>query len=163
MNEDKLIHFLVDVIPKQKRVQFVRPYINEAPAPVNDYYTIYIIDVNTQSAGRIENEYIQGKLTQSIKTLKEYTIQYDFIGDDALINALSYSDMLQKLTGFETKGIGFLNVTPVKNLTFLQSNKDFKGRYGFDLHLSVVDSVDLGIEQDVLEKITVECKLVINQ
>ena len=68
-------------------------------------------------------------------------MQLDFYGPDAFDNAIEFQQTLQ-VNLAHTFGVADLKVmSEIRNLTFLQENKEYMPRYNFDVDVFVVDTI----------------------
>lgn len=125
-------------------VQFVDPYLDEVPTPLGDWAQMNIF--NRENIGWNQERYIShdeqtGKAVYKYDVERIYHIQIDFYGENAFDNAGIYQQTLQQSL-VDTDGILDLKrVGIIENRTFLQENKKYQKRYGFDIEVFVIDTI----------------------
>ena len=125
-------------------VQFVDPYLDEVPTPLGDWAQMNIF--NRENIAWNQERYIShdeqtGKAVYKYDVERIYHIQIDFYGENAFDNAGIYQQTLQQSL-VDTDGILDLKrVGIIENRTFLQENKKYQKRYGFDIEVFVIDTI----------------------
>ena len=125
-------------------VQFVDPYLDEVPTPLGDWAQMNIF--NRENIGWNQERYTlhdeqTGKAVYKYDVERIYHIQIDFYGENAFDNAGIYQQTLQQSL-VDTDGILDLKrVGIIENRTFLQENKKYQKRYGFDIEVFVIDTI----------------------
>lgn len=142
MTEKGLYDFLQSLMPE---LQFINAYTDDAPVPLSDYATFNVLDISDRGwSQKRQKSYDDEKHTviSAYDVQRIYTVQLDFYGQNAFDNARVFKQTLQvALT--KTFGIADLKqMSPIRNLTFLQENKQWMKRYNFDVELFVVDTVE---------------------
>lgn len=139
----ELSEYLRGLMPE---IQWVRPYLNDAPLPPPDtnWATLNIMGIEDRGWSQIRQasyDDATGLITQYYDVQRIHTIQFDFYGPDAFDNATRFKQTLQ--VGLVTqRGIADLKaMTDVRNLTFLMENKAYIGRFNFEADLFVVDTI----------------------
>ncbi len=146
----QIFDYLQGLMPNTQRFIFINPYNDKTPPPPHytDYAQFHIlseedIGLNQQQISDYD------KATDTVKVnynqLKVITIQLDFYGPNALSNCNFYRQLL-KVNLQLSKGQGILDLKTISNirdLTFLQPNKQFCQRYNFDLEAYIIDTIQI--------------------
>lgn len=144
MTEKDLYDYLQSLMPE---LQFISAYTDKAPVPLTDYATFNVINIADRGWSQSRQaDYIEERdkdlLKVSYDVQRIYTVQIDFYGANAFNNATIFKQNLQ--VGL-TKNFGIADlkkISPIRNLTFLQENKQWLKRYNFDIELYVVDTIE---------------------
>ena len=142
MSENELFDFLQSLMPE---LQFIEAYTDDVPVPLTDYATFNVVNIEdrgwSQKRQLCYNEEI--KIVKNAYDVQRiYTVQLDFYGENAFNNALIFEQELQVGLA-NTFGVADLKkISSIRNLTFLQENKQFLKRYSFDVELFVVDTIE---------------------
>jgi hypothetical protein len=142
MQENKLYDYLQSLMPD---LQFVNPYTDNVPLPkAPNYATFNILDVSDRGWSQPRQTAYDpetGIITLAYDVQRIYRVQLDFYGPDAFDNASVFKQTLQ-VNLAENFGIADLKeISPIRNLTFLQENKRYMRRYNFDAEVFVVDTI----------------------
>ena len=142
MTEKDLYDFLQSLMPE---LQFINAYTDNVPVPLSDYATFNVLDISDRGwSQKRQKSYDdeQGIVTNAYDVQRIYRVQLDFYGSNAFDNAQVFKQTLHvALT--KTFGIADLKrMSPIRNLSFLQENKQWLRRYNFDAELFVVDTVE---------------------
>lgn len=143
MKQKVLYDYLQSLMPT---LQWVNPYTDRSPLPPvgTNYATFNIMRVDDRgwSQERPTNyDATTGLISIDYDVQRIYSVQLDFYGPDAFDNASIFKQTLQ-VNLAENFGIVDLKVmSEIRNLTFLQENKEFMPRYSFDLDVFVVDTI----------------------
>lgn len=145
MTENDLYDKLQALMPEG--VQFIDPYLDEVPTPLGDYAQFNVLD--RENIGWCQERYLNRdevnppSLQIAYDVQRIYTIQIDFYGENAYDYAGVYQQTLQQNMVDDEIGeeLCFKSVSSVENRTFLQENKKYKKRYGFDIQCFVVDTI----------------------
>ena len=125
-------------------VQFVDPYLDEVPTPLGDWAQMNIFDrtnIGWNQKRYTSHDEQTGKATYSYDVERIYHIQIDFYGENAYDNAGIYQQTLQQSLVDEDGILDLKTVGVVENRTYLQENKKYQKRYGFDIEVFVVDTI----------------------
>ncbi len=140
MIDSAVYDYLQGLLPKG--LQFVDPYIDTLPQPPTDWAQMNILDIENiawSQPRRIDDE---DKLIEAYDIERVYHIQFDFYGKSAYENALNYQQTLQVAVGSDDNPtLDFKSVGSIENRTFLQENKKYQYRYGFDISVFVIDTI----------------------
>lgn len=153
MQESDLYDTLEALMPSG--VQCINPYLDDVPLPLGNYYQFNLISVTpiAWSQSRIDNIDEEDK-TMSIKHDRQniYKVQIDFYGENSLHYANVFHHTLQSNLVEDDDILNLKQIFAVENRCFLQENKKYQRRYGFDIDLFIVDTIT---EEDVpyLEKV----------
>ena len=141
MTESDLYDTLQALMPSG--VQFVDPYLDEVPLPLGDWAQMNILSVDpiAWNQERYVADTKEGLGSYEYDIERIYTIQIDFYGANALSNASLFHQTLQKNVVFEGTTISLKRIGVIDNRSFLQENKKFQKRYGFDIELFIVDTI----------------------
>lgn len=143
MLESRVYDILQELMPDG--VQYVDPYLDEDPTPLGDYAQFNVLsrrDIAWGQSRFVEATNESQEVTYAFDIQRVYTIQIDFYGDSAFDNAGIYQQTLrQNLVDQDTNTMDLKSITAVENRSFLQENKKYKKRYGFDLEVFIVDTV----------------------
>ena len=142
MRESDLYDTLQALMPEG--VQFVDPYLDEVPLPNGDYAQMNVLDV--KPIGWNQKRYVS---TDDVKRTvkydydleKVYKVQIDFYGEGAFDNAVSFHQNLMANAVDDDSVVNLKVIGDIQNRCFLQENKKFLKRYGFDIELFVVDTI----------------------
>lgn len=143
MKRNELFDYLQSLMPT---LQWVNPYHDNSPLPPvgTNWATFNVLRIADRGwSQRRPTAYDNdtGLITNAYDVQRIYTVQMDFYGPDAFDNAATYKQYLQ--VGLTTKfGIADLKeISEIRNLTFLQENKEYMHRYEFDADLFIVDTI----------------------
>lgn len=141
MTESDLYDTLQALMPSG--VQFVDPYLDEVPLPLGDWAQMNILSIDpiAWNQERYVADTNEGLGSYEYDIERIYTIQIDFYGANALTNASEFHQTLQKNVVFEGTTISLKKIGVIDNRSFLQENKKFQRRYGFDIELFIVDTI----------------------
>ena len=140
MTESDLYDILQALMPSG--VQFVDPYLDEVPTPKGDWAQMNILNISPIAWN--QERYVsaeEGLGSYEYDIERVYTIQFDFYGANALSNASLFHQTLKKNVVFEGTTISLKKIGDIDNRSFLQENKKFQRRYGFDIELFIVDTI----------------------
>lgn len=143
MTENKLYDILQSLLPEG--LQFVDPYLDTVPIPQGDYAQMNIIDITPIAWTQrryVKTDDTEKTVTYAYDWQKVYKVQFDFYGENAFDNAVNYQhNLIAGLTDFDDD-VNLKTVGDVQNRCYLQENKLFLRRYGFDIDLFIVDTID---------------------
>lgn len=143
MTESDLYDTLQALMPAG--VQFVDPYLDETPVPLGDWAQMNLLSIKpigwNQRRYTSANE-VKQTAGYAYDIERIYTVQIDFYGANALTNAsLFHQTLQQNIVDDEANTICLKTIGQIENRTFLQENKKFQKRYGFDIDLFIVDTI----------------------
>lgn len=145
MTENEIYDYLQVEMPKG--LQFVNPYIDDAPVPKGDFATMNIISI--QDKGRStqkQKDFNDYMVNIEFEILRVYTIQFDFFGINSFDNSRIFKQTLEvNLSRKSHQGknkMGLLRTGLIRNLTNLLTEKKYLRRYSFDADFSVVDTIE---------------------
>lgn len=141
-----LYDYLQSLLPNN--LQFVDPYIDNAPIPQGDWCCMNVL--NTQTIGRSAER--QGEVNIRMQAVnifydiqKIYKVQFDFYGINSFNNAEIYLQTLQVELDKNTKqgnsNYNLKEVSEVRNLTEFLENKKYYKRYSFDVSLYCIETI----------------------
>lgn len=152
MTENDLYDTLQALMPAG--LQFVDPYQDEVPLPKDNYAQMNIIDVQPIAWNqRRVNTYDEKKATFSYDIEQIYRVQIDFYGSNAYNNALFFHHSLMVNLVEDDDQVCLKKIGDIQNRCFLQENKKYLKRYGFDIELFIVDTINK--DSPYLDKIVV--------
>lgn len=143
MTETKLYDILQALLPEG--LQFVNPYLDTVPLPKGDYAQMNIIDI--VPIAWTQKRYVDTSdenktVTYAYDWQKIYKVQFDFYGDNSFNNCVNYHhNLTASLMDFDDD-VNLKTIGEVQNRSFLQENKLFLRRYGFDIDLFIVDTIE---------------------
>ena len=142
MTENDLYDILQSLMPEG--VQFVDPYLDEVPLPKGDYVQMNILDIkpiawNQKRYINTDDEKRTVKYGYDLE--KVYKVQIDFYGENAFDNAVSFHQNLMANVVDDDDAVNLKTIGDIQNRCFLQENKKFLKRYGFDIDLFIVDTI----------------------
>lgn len=142
MTESNLYDILQALMPSG--VQFIDPYLDEVPTPKGDWVQMNLLSVapvawNQRRFVSADGQKETAGYAYDIERI--YTVQIDFYGANAMANASLFHQTLQQNVVDETEAICLKTIGQIENRTFLQENKKFQKRYGFDIELFIVDTI----------------------
>ena len=145
MTESNLYNILQALMPSG--VQFVDPYLDEVPLPLGDWAQMNILSIEpiAWNQERYIGDTKEGLGSFNYDIERIYTIQVDFYGANAFTNASLFHQTLQNNVVFEGTAISLKKIGVIDNRSFLQENKKFQRRYGFDIDLFIVDTISKDI------------------
>lgn len=152
MKESDLYDALQNLMPTG--VQFVNPYLDEVPLPRGNYAQMNILDI--KPIGWNQRRFVDNnpeKATFAYDIEKVYTVQIDFYGADSLDNATLFHQTLMRNIVEDDDVVCLKRIGDIQNRCFLQENKKYLLRYGFDIELFIVDTITK--DSPYLEKIVV--------
>lgn len=140
MTEKDLYDTLQALMPAG--LQFVDPYLDEVPLPKDNYAQMNIIEVqpiawNQRRVDKSDDK----KATFAYDIEKIYRVQVDFYGSKAYDNALYFHQALTVNLVEDDDTICLKRAGAIENRCFLQENKKYLKRYGFDIELFIVDTI----------------------
>lgn len=144
MKQSDLYDYLQTLVPT---IQFVDPYIDEAPLPPvgTNFATMAVLSINDRgwSQGR-QTAYDATKGTTTVKydVQRIYSVQFDFYGPDAFENAALYKQTLQVNLTQQGTVVDLKSMSEIRNLTYLEENRKYVHRYEFDVEVFVVDTIE---------------------
>ena len=143
MTETQVYDYLQSLMPG---LQFVNPYTDSVPLPKKgDYATFNILDV--QDCGWSQSRQTgydaeAGTVGVAWDVQRIYRVQIDFYGENSFYNATVFKQTLQ-VNLAQKHGLADLKqLSPIRNLSFLQENKKWLRRYSFDAEVFIVDTVE---------------------
>lgn len=127
-------------------LQFVDPYIDDAPLPTRgtDYATMNVMGASDRGwAQKVPTAYNAqtGLDTLRFDTQRIYRIQIDFYGPNAFSNATVFKQTLQVNLTKQKTTLDLKTMSDIRNLTFLDESKTYIHRYSFDVEVFLVDSI----------------------
>lgn len=142
MKESDLYDTLQALMPTG--VQFVNPYLDEVPLPRGDYVQMNILDIkpigwNQRRFVDVDSSEDEAVFAYDIQ--KIYTVQVDFYGANSLENATFFHQSLMVNIVEDDDSICLKRIGDIQNRCFLQENKKYLLRYGFDIELFIVDTI----------------------
>lgn len=156
MTENDLYDTLQALLPSG--LQFVDPYLDEVPIPKGDWCQMNILSITpiawNQRRYSVDTQQGLGKFLYDIE--KVYHIQFDFYGENALDNANLYHQTLMVNIVEDDDTISLKRIGDIQNRCFLQENKKYLKRYGFDIEVFIVDTISK--DNPYLENILVNYK-----
>ena len=140
MTENDLYNTLQVLMPEG--VQFVDPYLDEVPLPKSDYVQMNIIDIEpiAWNQRRVETS-DEEKATFAYDIERIYRVQVDFYGANAFDNASLFHQSLMVNIVEDDDTVCLKKIGDIQNRCFLQENKKYLRRYGFDIELFIVDTI----------------------
>lgn len=140
MTENDLYDTLQGLMPKG--VQFVDPYLDEVPLPKGDYVQMNIIDIQPIAWNqRRVNTLSEEKAVFAYDIERIYRVQVDFYGANSFDNASYFHQALMVNIVEDDDTLCLKKIGDIQNRCFLQENKKYLRRYGFDIELFVVDTI----------------------
>lgn len=156
MTENDLYNTLQAFLPNN--LQFVDPYLDDVPLPKGDWCQMNILNITpiawNQRRYNALNQ--QGTASFLYDIQKVYNIQFDFYGENALDNANLYHQTLMVNIVEDDDTISLKRIGDIQNRCFLQENKKYLKRYGFDIEVFIVDTISK--DNPYLENILVNYK-----
>lgn len=156
MTENDLYNTLQAFLPNN--LQFVDPYLDEVPIPKGDWCQMNVLWITpiawNQRRYNALNQ--QGTASFLYDIQKVYNIQFDFYGENALNNANLYHQTLMVNIVEDDDTISLKRIGDIQNRCFLQENKKYLKRYGFDIEVFIVDTISK--DNPYLENILVNYK-----
>lgn len=141
MTEQEVYDYLQSLLPKG--LQFVDPYLDVLPQPLGDWAQMNVLsraNIAWSQSRFLETNETGGVWAYDIERV--YTIQFDFYGEHAYDNAAEFQQNLQvSLVNDDNEKMDLKTIGDIENRTFLQENKKYQRRYGFDLTCFVVDTI----------------------
>ena len=127
-------------------LQFVDPYIDDAPLPKlgTDYATMNVIGTADRGwAQGVQTGYdaIKGTTNVRYDTQRIYRIQIDFYGPNSFENATVFKQTLQVNLTKQKTTVDLKSMSDIRNLTSLTESKTYIHRYNFDVEVFLVDSI----------------------
>lgn len=140
MTENDLYNTLQGLMPEG--VQFVDPYLDEVPLPKGDYVQMNIIDIEpiAWNQRRVDTS-DEEKATFAYDIERIYRVQVDFYGANAFDNASLFHQSLMVNIVEDDDTVCLKKIGDIQNRCFLQENKKYLRRYGFDIELFIVDTI----------------------
>lgn len=143
MTETQVYDYLQSLMPS---LQFVNPYTDSVPLPKKgDYATFNILDVQDRGWSQSRQtgyDEEAGTVGVAWDVQRIYRVQIDFYGANAFNNATVFKQTLQ-VNLAQKHGLADLKqLSPIRNLSFLQENKKWLRRYNFDAEVFIVDTVE---------------------
>ncbi len=140
MTENDLYNTLQGLMPEG--VQFVDPYLDEVPLPKGDYVQMNIIDIEpiAWNQRRVDTS-DEEKATFAYDIERIYRVQVDFYGANAFDNASLFHQSLMVNIVEDDDMVCLKKIGDIQNRCFLQENKKYLRRYGFDIELFIVDTI----------------------
>lgn len=140
MTENDLYNTLQGLMPEG--VQFVDPYLDEVPLPKGDYVQMNIIDIEpiAWNQRRVDTS-DEKKATFAYDIERIYRVQVDFYGANAFDNASLFHQSLMVNIVEDDDTVCLKKIGDIQNRCFLQENKKYLRRYGFDIELFIVDTI----------------------
>ena len=140
MTENDLYNTLQGFMPEG--VQFVDPYLDEVPLPKGDYVQMNIIDIEpiAWNQRRVDTS-DEEKATFAYDIERIYRVQVDFYGANAFDNASLFHQSLMVNIVEDDDTVCLKKIGDIQNRCFLQENKKYLRRYGFDIELFIVDTI----------------------
>lgn len=140
MTENDLYNTLQGLMPEG--VQFVDPYLDEVPLPNGDYVQMNIIDIEpiAWNQRRVDTS-DEEKATFAYDIERIYRVQVDFYGANAFDNASLFHQSLMVNIVEDDDTVCLKKIGDIQNRCFLQENKKYLRRYGFDIELFIVDTI----------------------
>ena len=136
-----------------------RGYQNSTTLPQTQDYTMYYYGDNSRIGTNVD----EFKDTKTIvHTLREYTVNIDFCGDDQAkiqqraTNLAVLGRSFYSVDFFKTFGIAFNYAEDVKYLPFVDETEQYVHRYRIVLHLTRWDSVTVTQETAIHADVYVE-------
>lgn len=143
MIEKDLFDVLQAMLPAE--VQYINPYIDDAPVPKGNYCQFNIIDrsnIGWNQDRYVSENNVKKTVTYAHDIQRIYTVQIDFYGKDAFDLAGQYNQILmQSLIDDDNWQVDLKKIGTVENRCFLPENKKYQRRYGFDVELFVIDTI----------------------
>ena len=140
MTENDLYNTLQGLMPEG--VQFVDPYLDEVPLPKGDCVQMNIIDIEpiAWNQRRVDTS-DEEKATFAYDIERIYRVQVDFYGANAFDNASLFHQSLMVNIVEDDDTVCLKKIGDIQNRCFLQENKKYLRRYGFDIELFIVDTI----------------------
>ena len=140
MTENDLYNTLQGLMPEG--VQFVDPYLDEVPLPKGDYVQMNIIDIEpiAWNQRRVDTS-DEEKATFAYDIERIYRVQVDFYGANSFDNASLFHQSLMVDIVEDDDTVCLKKIGDIQNRCFLQENKKYLRRYGFDIELFIVDTI----------------------
>lgn len=140
MTENDLYNTLQGLMPEG--VQFVDPYLDEVPLPKGDYVQMNIIDIEpiAWNQRRVDTS-DEENATFAYDIERIYRVQVDFYGANAFDNASLFHQSLMVNIVEDDDTVCLKKIGDIQNRCFLQENKKYLRRYGFDIELFIVDTI----------------------
>ena len=143
MKQKVLYDYLQALMPT---LQWVNPYTDRSPLPPvgTNYATFNVMRVDNRGWSQQRPtgyDKSTGLISIDYDVQRIYSLQLDFYGPDAFDNAIEFQQTLQ-VNLAHIFGVADLKVmSEIRNLTFLQENKEYMPRYNFDVDVFVVDTI----------------------
>lgn len=141
MTENNLYDILQALLPEG--LQFVNPYLDTVPLPKGDYAQMNVIGIIP--IAWTQKRYVDATddtVTYAYDWEKVYQLQFDFYGENSFNNCINYHHNLVANLIDDDVDVNLKTIGEVQNRCFLQENKRFLKRYGFDLEVFIVDTID---------------------
>lgn len=144
MIRKNLYDYLESLMPAG--VQFINPYNNVAPIPPpgTDWGTFNVINIADRGWSQERQtgyDETTGLITVDYDVQRIYTVRIEFYGPNAFNNIVVYKQQLQVGLATETGLADLKTISDIRNLTFLQEDKNYLPRYNFDADLYIVDTI----------------------
>jgi len=143
MQDSVIYDFLEGLLPEG--LQFVDPYLDEVPLPKGDWAQMNILNIQNigweqRRTDSFDEE--KGLVKNAWDIQRVYSIQFDFYGESAFNNSVTYQQNL-RVALMEKKPllVDLKQMGNIENRTELLENKKYLKRYGFDLDVFVVDTI----------------------
>lgn len=143
MKDSDLYDFLEGLLPEG--LQFVDPYLDEVPLPKGDWAQMNILNIQNIGWEQRRTDSFddkKGLVKNAWDIQRVYSIQFDFYGESAFNNSVTYQQNL-RVALMEKKPllVDLKQMGNIENRTELLENKKYLKRYGFDLDVFVVDTI----------------------
>ena len=143
MTETQVYDYLQSLMPS---LQFVNPYTDSVPLPKKgDFATFNILSVEDRGWSQDRQtgyDAETGTVWVAWDVQRIYRVQIDFYGENAFDNATVFKQTLQVNLAQKYGPADLKQLSPIRNLSFLQENKQWLRRYNFDAEVFIVDTVE---------------------
>lgn len=143
MTETQVYDYLQSLMPS---LQFVNPYTDSVPLPKKgDFATFNILSVEDRGWSQDRQtgyDAETGTVGVAWDVQRIYRVQIDFYGENAFYNATVFKQTLQVNLAQKYGPADLKQLSPIRNLSFLQENKQWLRRYNFDAEVFIVDTVE---------------------
>ena len=143
MTETQVYDYLQSLMPS---LQFVNPYTDSVPLPKKgDFATFNILSVEDRGWSQDRQtgyDAETGTVGVAWDVQRIYRVQIDFYGENAFYNATVFKQTLQVNLAQKYGPADLKQLSPIRNLSFLQKNKQCLRRYNFDAEVFIVDTVE---------------------
>jgi hypothetical protein len=150
MTDDEVYTAFQKLLPSD--LPCVEAYLDDVPLPKGDYYQMNILS-KTPIAWNQERYDKDDNFKYDLQYV--YKIQFDFYGSSSFVNCSYFHQLLMQAVNDDIlEKMNLKNISDVQNRCFLQQDKMFQKRYGFDIDVFIVDTINIASE--TLENIKIK-------